>query len=208
MPRTTLARLLADRSTRPNARSTRADPPSAQLTRAIAQGDPAAFAAFYDLWFDRAYALARSITGRDESFCLDVVQDCMLRVVKSMRALQDESAVAGWMSRALFTVAVDHLRRDWRRLRREQKAAALAPTTTEETPALQLEIAERNGWLAARLAEMSEADRSLLLERFAAGRTLQAAGAKLGISGDAAHGRIRRLLGRLRRAAKEFVRHD
>ena len=59
--------------------------PTAPLTALIARGDERAFATFYELWFDRALALARSISRRDESFCLDVVQDCMLRVVRMKR---------------------------------------------------------------------------------------------------------------------------
>ena len=70
----------------------RVEPGSARLTAAIARGDPTAFGRFYELWFDPALALARSISGRDESFCLDVVQDCMLRVVRSMKPLATESS--------------------------------------------------------------------------------------------------------------------
>ena len=43
-------------------------------------------------------------------------------------------------------------------------------------------------------------DRRLLALRFEGGRTLDEVGEELGIGGNAAHGRIRRLLGRLRSA--------
>src|SRR5690606_3993650 len=53
---------------------------SLQTTSAIARGDTEAFAQFYEIWFDRLVHMTRSITGRDESFCLDVTQDAMLRI--------------------------------------------------------------------------------------------------------------------------------
>ena len=34
---------------------------SAHLTGAIARGDQDAFAAFYEIWFDRAFAMARKL---------------------------------------------------------------------------------------------------------------------------------------------------
>jgi RNA polymerase sigma factor (sigma-70 family) len=178
----------------------RAELGSAPLTAAIARGDPAAFGRFYELWFDPALALARSISGRDESFCLDVVQDCMLRVVRSMKPLATEGAVQGWMARALFTTTVDRLRRDARRARREQRAAEPGPSE----PADPIEAAERIEWLRAQLAALPEGDRRLIVERFEGDKTLAAVGEALGMTGHAVHGRIRRILGRLRAAAREL----
>jgi len=43
-----------------------------RVTAAIRRGDPEAFAVLYDAWFDRAYAIARTLTRRDESSCLDI----------------------------------------------------------------------------------------------------------------------------------------
>ena len=60
------------------------------LTEAIASGNTEAFASFYRQWFDTMYAQARNASGRDESFCLDVVQDAMLRVIKSVPAMASD----------------------------------------------------------------------------------------------------------------------
>ena len=174
--------------------------PSYPLTARIAAGDEQAFATFYELWFDRLLAMARAATRRDEAFCLDVVHDCMLRVVQKLPVLGTEDAVAAWLARALLRGAVDHWRRDARRSRREAHAAERAPASTD----LESDLLEREerAWLRARLDELPAADRALLLARFDAGLTLEAVGQTVGVTGDAAHGRIRRLLLRLRAAAK------
>lgn len=195
-------------ASRARTRSTASAPacttPTAPLTAAIARGDEHAFATFYELWFDRTLALARSISRRDESFCLDVVQDCMLRVVRAMRPLTSESAVHAWMARTVLTTTLDHLRRAGRRARRELRVATDESAAAGSDPRLAAETVERQDWLRARLAELPSDDRRLLVERFAGDRTLAAVGASLGITGDAAHGRIRRLITRLRSAAREL----
>lgn len=172
-------------------------PPSAHLTAAISKGDEAAFGAFYELWFDRVFAIARSLTRRDEAFCLDVVQDCMMRVVKSMPALSSEEAVSAWMGRTAFSTAIDRIRGDDRRVKRE-RAASIAERVDPPEPD------EHAAWLRARLAELPPAERDLLMDRFEGKGTLRSLGAARGISGNAAHGRISRILNRLRRAAAEF----
>ena len=180
-----------------------AAPSSHTLTARITRGDEQAFATFYDLWFDRLFALARRSTGRDDAFCLDAVQDCMLKVVHKLPALPDDDAVAAWLVRALLRGAVDRLRADARRARREHEIASARDAAGGDPPPDLLD-AEQRAWLAARVAELPPADRALLQARFADGQTLNAAGAAAGLSGDAAHGRIRRLVLRLRAAAKEI----
>jgi len=175
------------------------------LSSAIAKGDPEAFGRFYELWFDRAYSMARSLTRRDESFCLDVVQDTMLRVVKSLRVMPNEEALARWMAKVIHTTALDHLRRETRRRRREQRASAERFSEQDgPRPPGALGVDEQIQWLQSRIQELSVEERSLLKNRFGDGKSLEETGATVGISGDAAHGRIRRILERLRAAAREM----
>lgn len=170
-----------------------------ELTRAIARGDTVAFGEFYEVWFDRAFAMARSISRRDESFCLDVVQDTMLRAVKYMKPLPTEKALTNWVARAVLTVTIDRLRREARRPGREREAAARLLARGEKRIADHEQIT----WLEGRLDELAARDRQLIRERFHHGKSLSEAGAAVGLSGNAAHGRIRRTIERLRRAAKE-----
>jgi RNA polymerase sigma-70 factor (ECF subfamily) len=172
-----------------------------EVTAAIARGDPEAFAVFYEAWFDRAHSMARAMTRRDESFCLDVVQDAMLRAVRSLRAMPDRASLARWMARVVRTVSIDRLRREARRLRREARRGPAIAASADAATAVELE--EQFVWLRDELTKLPETERALLAERFDRGRTLEEAGASVGMTGNAAHGRIRRALERLRRAAKE-----
>ena len=177
---------------------------SFELTGAIKSGDEAAFGTFYELWFDRCFAMATRITRRDENFCLDIVQDSMMRVLERIPRLDDEAAVAAWMSRVVFSTSIDRLRSDQRRVRREQGAARheADPGTPGERL---LEEREELEWLAARLAELPVDDQRLILERFAHDKTLAEVGASIGITVHAAHGRLRRILLRLRERAEAWL---
>jgi len=177
-------------------------PDTSTLTAAIARGDVEAFGVFYESWFDRVHALARASTRRDESFCLDVAQDVMLRAVRSMRRFDDEAGLGRWLGRIVYSVAIDHLRREARRRRREEAVAAERPGAVLEEDRGELE--ERVAWLRARLAELDGETRGLLELRFVLGRSFEEVGAALGISANAAHGRVRRSVARLREAARRF----
>ena len=189
------------------ARHIESSPPplSAVWTGGIARGDPEALGAFYEIWFDRVFALARSFSRRDESFCLDVVQDVMMRVVKSMRSMDDEAAVAAWMARTVYSAAVDKLRSEQRRRKREERVAQDKGEAYEASPSTSLMTAEQRAWIAARLEELPEEDRRLVLARFEGDMTLDQVGAAFGMTGHAAHGRIRRIVQRLQQAAREWV---
>ena len=168
---------------------------TAHLTPAVSRGDAAAMAEFYSAWFDRAFGLARTITRRDESFCLDVVQEAMLRVARKLKPMASEGDVRRWMARIVHTSALDLLRRESRRAARERATVLHAPPEPD--------LAERVEWLRAQIADMPARDAGLLRLRFWEDRTLDAAGERAGMTGGAAHGRIRRVLSRLRQRAKE-----
>lgn len=165
------------------------------LTRAVARGDARAFGVLYERWFDRLHATAHRLTGRDEAFCLDVVQDCLLKAARRMPPLSSEAALASWLWRVVHRTALDHLRRERRRIARER--GARPPEST--LPVLD----ERIAWLRSRIDELPAEDRGLLAARFAHGLTLDQIGTDAGTTGDAAHGRLRRTLARLRKAAED-----
>jgi RNA polymerase sigma factor (sigma-70 family) len=181
----------------------RAGRSAAVLSALIARGDRGALGELYELWFPRLLVAARRAlggAGRDESFCLDVVQECMLRVARSMKAMETDGDVERWMMRVVHTTAIDLLRREVRRRRRQERAEGMRPAAEQRGEG---DMAERLEWLQRELREMPEEDGLLLRLRFEAERTLAAAGAAAGISGHAVHGRIRRALARLRERGSE-----
>ena len=178
---------------------------TAALTRAAARGDTAAFGTIYERWFDRALSAAHRLTGRDESFCLDVVQDAMLRAARRLPALPHEAALGAWLCRAVHRAALDRLRAEKRRAARERSSAGqVHPTPGRPPEALDEDIA----WLRAQLRELPPDDGWMLGARFGQNRTLAQVGASLGLTGDAAHGRIRRALQRVARKAPTDQHQD
>ncbi len=168
------------------------------LTQAIADGDASAFAAFYDAWFERLAGLARTATRRDESFCLDVVQEAMMKVMRAMKRFDSEPALEAWLRTVVWRCALDRLRAERRRARRE--AAARGRRAEAETHA---DLDERLAWLRERLAEL-DPDRSLLLAmRYRLGATLEQIGRLVGRGPGAVDGRINRSLAQLRASAQE-----
>lgn len=179
-----------------------------RVTRAVAAGDPTAFGEFYDHWFDWTYTLTHAMTRKDESFCLDVVQDAMLRAAASLRTLRSRADLERWLTRVVRSAAVDRIRSEQRRSRREESACREREISQATSALPALVAAERADWLAMRLTELPPVERRLLHARYSEGKTLTAAGQAVGLTGDAAHGRIRRALERLRIMAREVFDDD
>ncbi|MCK5942730.1 MAG: sigma-70 family RNA polymerase sigma factor [Planctomycetes bacterium] len=174
------------------------------ITGRIAAGDERAFARFYEAWFAPTLALARATSRRDEGWCLDVVQDVMLAVARRMPALASDEQLRAWMTRTVVHAVVDRSRAEARRRRREQRVAAATPTEAGE-PWHELAHGEREQWLANSVAALSSTDQALLQARFGGASSVTAAAGELGISPDAAHGRLRRTLHKLRQSAAEWL---
>lgn len=169
-----------------------------QLTSAIASGDAEAFASFYRDWFAVAVADARRATGRDESFCLDVVQDAMLRVIRSIRTMDTQRQLRNWLRVVVQSCAYDRLRRELRRSRREA-GSALSERVQDVVDA----DAERLAWLRREIAGMEAPEARLMVMRYRLGWTLEAIGRAVGLRPGAVDGRIRRSTKTLRQKARE-----
>lgn len=169
-----------------------------KLTKAIASGNTEAFTFFYRSRFDSMYGEARRVTGRDEAFCLDVVQDAMLRVIRSMRRKSSEEHLRAWLRVVVHTCAYDRLRKELRRRRWEQTAASLpiadpAPTDTHEKMA----------WVQRELSRADDPETRLLVMRYKLDWTLRRIGETLGLGPGAVDGRIGRAVTGMRRRAEE-----
>ncbi|MDX2131027.1 MAG: sigma factor [Planctomycetota bacterium] len=168
------------------------------LTERIRAGDADAFERVYRAWYARVVGLARACTRRDESFCLDIAQDVMLRAARSIPVLPDERALGAWFGRCTLSACVDALRRDARRARRE-RAAAMPGGTHAAAPAGDHDDGE---WLRRWCGGLDMTDFDLLHAAVVRGATLREAGLASGVSEGAATGRVRRAMARLRDAAR------
>ncbi|MDB5332716.1 MAG: polymerase sigma factor, sigma-70 family [Phycisphaerales bacterium] len=170
------------------------------LTAGLAAGDPQAVEVFYCRYFDRLYAQARRATGRDEAFCLDVVQESVLRVLRSVRPAGSEAQFVSWLRLVVQTTAYDMLRSETRRQRRELLAAgsrSYAHNRPEPSDAEQLE------WLRAQITALDPEIARMIEMRFTNRWTLTRIAQRLGLSVGTVDGRLRRALRQLRDRAGE-----
>jgi RNA polymerase sigma-70 factor (ECF subfamily) len=169
-----------------------------ELTAAIASGDTEAFTRFYRGRFDQMYAEARQATGRDEAFCLDVVQDAMIRVIRSLRPMDGEASFRAWLRAVVHCCAYDRLRADRRRARRERAAAEARAAEAPDD-----DLADKLAWLRRELASLDGQQARLLVMRYRLGWTLQRIGGVLGLKPGAVDGRLNRAVKTLRRRGEE-----
>ncbi|TVQ59840.1 MAG: sigma-70 family RNA polymerase sigma factor [Phycisphaerales bacterium] len=172
------------------------------LTAAIVAGDGAAFARLYEARFEMMYSVARRSAGMDEHACLDIVQDAMLRAVRSMRVIEDWDALDAWLACVARSAALDRLRRERRLKARERRAAADRASSHGETGDDD-DLARRIAWLREELAALDPDAARMLELRYRMGMTLERVGRAFGLAPGAADGRIRRTLGALRERARE-----
>lgn len=156
----------------------------------MAAGDGMAIEQFYRSYFARMYIQARRATRRDEAFCLDVVQEATLRVIRSIRKVDSEPQLLAWLKLVVQTTAFNHLRQEQRRRQRESsRAPAAAPE-----PACR----ETLDWLRAEISRLDPAIIRMLELRFENQWTLREIGERLGLSSGSVDGRLRRALRLLR----------
>lgn len=158
------------------------------VSKRVAAGSRDALESLYAARFERLFRMIRSMTRRDDDFAIDCVQDAWLRVVRSLPALDSLDALDRWLARAAVSAALDRLRTDAARRRRE--LAHETSTTASDEPAIEL--------LRSELRRLGERDRTILDLRFRGGLSLQELGAALGIGMKSAEMRLRRALARLR----------
>lgn len=170
------------------------DAAAAALTAGMAAGDPVAISSFYRRHFDDLYRLARRATRRDESFCLDVVQEATLRVVRTVRPVSADRPLRAWLRVVVQSTALDLLRAERRRAARE----SAAPPPHPDPPAYD---AEQVAWLRAQVAALDPRLAELVDLRYEQRWTLRRIAEHLGLSIGTVDGQLRRTLLDLQRQA-------
>ncbi|MGI9013084.1 MAG: RNA polymerase sigma factor [Phycisphaerales bacterium] len=172
---------------------------------AIRAGDRAAFASFYRERFDWMFLVAQQCTRRDESFCLDVVHDAMMRIIERMAVCDSEVQLSCWLRAVIISCALDRLRSEQRRRRREHGHASLRNDAVSPTREDDCQHQQQIAWLQSELVKMDREALHLLDLRMRLGWTLGRIGRLLGISPGAVDGRVNRAVAQLReRSDKEF----
>lgn len=82
-------------------------------------GDPEAFADLISAMERPLLYYATSLTGNQDA-ALDVLQDVWFKVIRGIRKLKDPGSLRPWLYAITHGVAVDRIRRDYRRDKAEQ----------------------------------------------------------------------------------------
>lgn len=173
---------------------------TAALTAAMAAGDERAVEQFYRAYFQHLYALARKLTWRDESFCLDIVQDAVLRIIRTIKPVDSQAQLLAWLRLVVQTTAYDHLRLERRRVQHEAQMVELR--SCDDFP-YGLWDDDQQQWLKQRLEEFDPQLVQMIELRYQRRWTLKRIGEMFGLSVGTIDGRLRRAIQQLRQRAAE-----
>jgi RNA polymerase sigma factor (sigma-70 family) len=169
----------------------------ADLLRLYArQASQAAFSALVARHLDLVYAAAlRQVRSPD--LARDVAQTVFIELAREAGKLRPDCVLPAWLHTATRRRAIDLIRGEARRKRREEIAcaAALDPSVRHGTTNMDSDLSDR---LDEALSRLPASDREALLLRFFSGQSLREVGQGLGLSDDAAQKRVERALERLR----------
>lgn len=157
-----------------------------RISHGIAAGSRDALGELFARRFDRLLGLVRTRVRCDESLALDCVQDAFVRIAESLPPLVSLAALDSWIAKAALSAALDRIRGDASRFRRESD---LARTQVPERTGLAAELADEIASLESRL---DDEQRLLLRLRFAVGMTVRQIARHLGLGEAATESRIRR----------------
>jgi RNA polymerase sigma factor (sigma-70 family) len=165
------------------------------LRRYAEENSEEAFAEFVRRTINLVYSAALRRTGGDAHTAADVAQQVFISAARHARALARHARLTGWLYSATRNAALNLMRDEQRRQRREQEAHAaselLAPANS---PA---EWEQLRPVLDAAMDELSDADREAVLLRFFEGRPFAEVAVRLRLTENAARMRVDRALEKL-----------
>ncbi len=130
---------------------------------------------------------------RSTALAEEVAQSVFVDLSKNGAKLKPGQPLIAWLYLVTRRTAIDTIRRESRRMAREQRTVEIAAMKSNSSPWAQVEP-----YLDEAVATLNEADRRAVLLRFIANKNLREVGEALGISDDAAQKRISRALEQLR----------
>jgi RNA polymerase sigma-70 factor, ECF subfamily len=179
--------------------------PASDITvEAARRGDELAFAALYDAYAPRVYALCVGLCG-DRSAASDLVQDVFVHAWEGLSTFRGESAFSSWLHRIAVNVVLESGRSSGRRSLRVTIAADLERSADGSQVALEGPARERDSGLSMDLenaiARLPDGARAVFILHDVEGYQHAEIGEQLGI----AEGTSRAHLFRARRLLREML---
>jgi len=154
-----------------------------------------AFATLVERYVDLVYSAAHRQLSNPEQ-ARDVVQAVFLMLARKAPEFKRGTILSGWLYRTARFVALEAVRSESRRRRREE---AIAQMNTDQEPSPEELWKDVAPHIDAAMEQLNESDRAAVLLRFFHGRSGSELARALGVSEEAAKKRISRALERLRR---------
>jgi len=157
-----------------------------------------------DFWeiYDRYYARVRGYAAsllRDGSASDDVVQETFLRVQAHLESLREADKVAAWLFRVAHNLCMDHLRaRQASRIDQAADVETAGAARIEACVQSELERGEMTACVRAKVEQLPETDRSVILLCDIAGLSQEDVAHVLGIEVGAVKVRLHRARKKLR----------
>ncbi len=174
----------------------------------MSKGNGAGFQTFYHHHFPMMLKEAHRLVGPDENTCLDIVQEAMVTMIKSIKPIGEENQLKAWVCVVVRNKALDLLRRQHRRQKHlkkfnESRSDLESTAQLEANKSDELSLA-RLIWIEQQLQQTPREVQHLLTLRFRLGWTLRMIGEHLGLKPGAVDGRIQRAIEKLRLQSKDF----
>lgn len=160
-------------------------------------GSEAAFRQIAGRHLKLVYSAALRMVNEDAALAQDITQLVFTNLARKARSLPADVILAGWLHRDTRFTALEWLRKERRRVQREQQAAAM---NALETAGPEADWSHLRPVLDEVLDELDDPDRHALLLRFFQQQTFAEVGAALGLTDEAVRKRVDRALDRLRGA--------
>lgn len=161
----------------------------------MAKGDEAAYARFYDAYFDRLRRYLLVVTAGNEEAAREALQSALVRVVRHIKAFDTEAAFWGWLTVLARTALFDQTRKRRRYvsfLDRFTRHTQVAPAPPTEPDGKLLELLESG------LALLPDDERKLLEAKYLEGASVHEIAAQWQTSEKAVESRLGRIRRKLR----------
>jgi RNA polymerase sigma factor (sigma-70 family) len=183
------------------------------LVLAVRSGDPDAFGALFERWFDRVYDVARNVL-HDDHAAADIAQDTFVTAWRQLDRLGDPASFGGWVLRIGRNRALDRLRQATRTRTtgadviepvHDEGRASVAAIPAATDPADVAVATERDELVRAAVTALGPRDASLVDLHLRHGLSPAEIAEELGVTANTAHQQLFRMRERLGNAIGSWL---